>query len=856
MSCCDPARESPLEPMPSGLSALPRQVRGFAEVRRDLLRALGRDPGPLAGWRPSGDDFGLMWLEMWAYVSDVLGFYDERVANETYIRTALRRQSLRRIVELLGYTPSTGVAARARVAALADGATAVALPVSTGFRSGAFAGEPPQVFETGAEATIHPLKNQWKVTSFKRRPTVDAVPDVTDAGAATDQKKSAPAEAGPNVRTLLFESAGFGLAAGELVLLDSRSGAASPFNPPVSLVSASEPFAGKDGVTYLRVTLEPAVRLPADADLSTLRARRPTQTAVPTVNQPIVEGGGKSLPDPVEQVSGETRVFFDSGVSNFRRSDPVIVARNLGGPEAQYAFATVSSVQPAAVRVKSIPEQQVTIPQPDDEPDLHVTVPSPAVAATELRLTPALPAAFVSHPSELTVLFNFVEGGQPTNVGKTEVTAADLADPAGVPLDGIFQPPPEAVATAAAQGLSQTSNVVGVLEQEFLISDAERRGAAAAGRITFTADGRASFQTLSAAGLPSAPLRLPLTIYGNVLQTTRGESVNGEVLGDGNARVPNQRFKLRKKPLTYLPAAAPADTLRVWVDGVLWSRVDSFFGAGPQDAVYTVRHDDEQNTYLTFGDGVRGRRLPSGVKNVVASYRFGAGAAAPPAGSISQLNGAVKGLRAVRAPVAAEPGKGPDEPAELRANAPRTALLFGRAVSAADFDALARQQAGVVQTRTEWLWIPTQMQAGVVVQYIGDADAGALAAALRSQADPTVPVEVLKAQPIAATAAVGVEVDARYVKEAVAAAVHAELTAPGTGVLSRERASIGGTFWPSALYEAVARVEGVLAVSGLSFTTAAGGPALSNARGACVETGQYLDFTGGVTVTGVSPVGP
>src|SRR6185312_5322281 len=105
MTCTEPPEESALESLPAGLTALPRQVRGFAEV--------GHEPGPRAGWRPSGNDFGLMWLEMWAYVADVLGFYDERVANETYIRTAVRWPSLRRIVELLGYTPSVGVSAKA-----------------------------------------------------------------------------------------------------------------------------------------------------------------------------------------------------------------------------------------------------------------------------------------------------------------------------------------------------------------------------------------------------------------------------------------------------------------------------------------------------------------------------------------------------------------------------------------------------------------------------------------------------------------------------------------------------------------------------------------------------------------------
>jgi len=856
MSCCDPRPGSPLETLPAGLSSLPRQLRGFPEVRRDLLRALGADPGALAGWQPSGNDFGLMWLEMWAYISDVLSFYDERAANETYIRTAVRRPSLRRIVELLGYTPSSGVAATATVAALAGGAVAVTLPPATGFRSSAFAAEPPQVFETTAARTIHPLKNQWRVITFKRRPTVDAAPDATDTGAATNQKKGSPS-AGPNVRHLLFETAGFGLAANELVLFDSRqAGVANPVSPPVTLVTATGSFEGKDSLTYIRTTLEPAVTIPVDTDLSTLRARRPTQTTTPTINEPVIDV--KTTAPPVENVSGGTRAFFDQLPTAFRRSDPIIVARNLGSAEAQYHFATITSVRVGAVKVTRIPPETITIPDADD-----IVIPSPTVAATELTIQPAVPTSFETAAEELTFLFDFVDGGQPTNSGKTEVSAADLASTEGIPLDGIVAPPPEAIATAAAEGLSQTTNVMGVLEQEFLISDAAKIGVAADGRITFTSDGRASFQALAIEQLPTTALRLPLTIYGNIVETTRGESVFGEVLGNGDGRIANQRFKLRKKPLTYLPlsspgaSATPVSTLQIWVDGVLWNQAVTFFGSGPEDSVYTVRHDDDQNTFVTFGDGVRGARLPSGVKNVVANYRFGAGAAAPPEGTITQLAGSVKGLRSVRSPVAAGPGKDPDQPEQLRTNAPRTALLFGRAVSAVDFEALARQQAGVIQARAEWLWIPAQMQAGVVVLYIGEADSTVIQETLLSQADPTVPIEVTKAQPIPATVSIGVEVDQRHVKETVAAAVLAHLTAPGTGVLSLEQARIGGLFWPSVLYEAVSQVDGVIAVSGMGFSTGSGGPLISNSSGTCIETGKYLDFSaaGSVTATGVDPIG-
>jgi hypothetical protein len=72
--------------------------------------------------------------------------------------------------------------------------------------------------------------------------------------------------------------------------------------------------------------------------------------------------------------------------------------------------------------------------------------------------------------------------------------------------------------------------------------------------------------------------------------------------------------------------------------------------------VYTVRHDEQQETAILFGDGVHGARLPSRVRNVIANYLFGAGEAAPPAGSIKQVMGAVKGIKRVRQPVAASKG--------------------------------------------------------------------------------------------------------------------------------------------------------------------------------------------------------
>src|SRR5262249_5124150 len=115
---------------------------------------------------------------------------------------------------------------------------------------------------------------------------------------------------------------------------------------------------------------------------------------------------------------------------------------------------------------------------------------------------------------------------------------------------------------------------------------------------------------------------------GNVALASHGESVNDEVLGDGDLSQPFQKFDLEKKPLTYTPSAGPGgaqSTLRMLVNDVLWSEVPSLFGQKSTDQVYTTRLADDGTVTVRFGDGVTGARLPSGRGNVVADYRQGSG---------------------------------------------------------------------------------------------------------------------------------------------------------------------------------------------------------------------------------------
>ena len=57
------------------------------------------------------DDTSIALLDAWSAVGDVLTFYQERIANEGYLRTATERRSILEQARLIGYRLRPGVAA-------------------------------------------------------------------------------------------------------------------------------------------------------------------------------------------------------------------------------------------------------------------------------------------------------------------------------------------------------------------------------------------------------------------------------------------------------------------------------------------------------------------------------------------------------------------------------------------------------------------------------------------------------------------------------------------------------------------------------------------------------------------------
>jgi hypothetical protein len=198
--------------------------------------------------------------------------------------------------------------------------------------------------------------------------------------------------------------------------------------------------------------------------------------------------------------------------------------------------------------------------------------------------------------------------------------------------------------------------------------------------------------------LENVYLRDTVEIYANLARATHGETRN-EVLGSGDSAQALQQFKLRHYPLTYLPAPTPTgavSTLQLRVNDVLWHESDSLLGLGPKSRSYIIRTDAEIKSSVTFGNGQKGARLPTGVENVKAKYRSGIGKPGNvQAGQIRLLATKPLGLKGVINPLPASGGADPESNDQARRNAPLTVMALDRLVSVQDYEDLARCFAGI-----------------------------------------------------------------------------------------------------------------------------------------------------------------
>jgi hypothetical protein len=157
-----------------GLSAITYRTGIWASFRESMLARLSSSEYPaLAQFKTRDrDDFSIAFLDSSAVILDILTFYQERLANESYLRTATQLSSLVWLSRLIGYQPSPGVAASTYLAftlRAATGlppnpnATAITIPAGSQAQSVPSQGQTPQAFQTSADILAKPDWNALPV---------------------------------------------------------------------------------------------------------------------------------------------------------------------------------------------------------------------------------------------------------------------------------------------------------------------------------------------------------------------------------------------------------------------------------------------------------------------------------------------------------------------------------------------------------------------------------------------------------------------------------------------------------------------------------------------------------------------
>jgi predicted phage baseplate assembly protein len=186
----------------------------------------------------------------------------------------------------------------------------------------------------------------------------------------------------------------------------------------------------------------------------------------------------------------------------------------------------------------------------------------------------------------------------------------------------------------------------------------------------------------------------------NAVAAIAAQTVQNEVVGASQG-TPNQTFTLSSTPVN-------DGTLELTVDEgsgpASWTEVDDFSGSGPDDTVYLL---DPTTGAITLGDGAQGHIPVANLSNptasiVALSYQFGGGASTNiAAGSPLTLMTSIPGVDtgAVSMPFAAYGGADEETLQSAMNRAPAALKSNNRAVTAEDYEMLAKQAGPIARAK-------------------------------------------------------------------------------------------------------------------------------------------------------------
>src|SRR5215218_996910 len=143
----------------------------FRKAMLNLIKERGLSEGsPIL--KSDKRDYGRTFVEMWAYLCDILTYYQERIATESFIRTAGLEESVIELLYLVDYLPRRGRSASTLVRFVANEKNippteSVTIPKSFKIRSVPAKGQEAIIFETDEPLIVSPDHNLMKLEGWR-----------------------------------------------------------------------------------------------------------------------------------------------------------------------------------------------------------------------------------------------------------------------------------------------------------------------------------------------------------------------------------------------------------------------------------------------------------------------------------------------------------------------------------------------------------------------------------------------------------------------------------------------------------------------------------------------------------------
>jgi hypothetical protein len=671
----------------------------------------------------STDDPSIALLDAAAVVSDVLTFYQERIANEGFLRTATERRSILEMAREIGYELNPGVAATAYLTFTvedAEGAPGISnVPAGTQVMSIPPQGQLPQTFETSEEITARKEWNNIRLRTGNPQALSTSSEQVYLSGTSTNLQP------GDYALLVTGQSSGQqGLVRVQKVEPDSDAGithvsfAPSPSFPYIAASGTSLGVVDiNQKITLNKTNVQTWILNKTWTDKNLNAFLKWNEWNIAELNDAVTElrsqnngstgsvfalrasagffgnnavaykslPSGDNAPDFGEdwdsgweiwknQQAGNNTTYHDSSADAY-------LERSVAGlvPDSWCVLRTANGTT-AIYKIASAPEKSVA-----------GFAMSGKVSGLKLKKLDGGSLANPDKSSSFTVRETtaYIKSEQ-LNLSQLPVTE-DLTPGATLPLNGLV------LGLVVGQSITLSgdrTDMPGVTGKEILTIKTIQH---------FNGTTQLTFKS----GWKYTYKRSSVSLNANTVKATNGETVK-ETLGSGNGAQTHQSFTLKKPPLTYTSASTPSggdSSLELRVDSVLWEEASSLYGLTPRDEKYTVRIEDGGSVNILFGDGISGARLPTGEFNVTAVYRSGTGLAGQvDAGLLTLLKTRPLGVKSVINPLAASGAADPEKMEDARTNAPLTVRTLDRIVSLQDYEDFARTFSGIGKAQAVALW--------------------------------------------------------------------------------------------------------------------------------------------------------